>query len=392
MINSLLERISGFLSKEFLFASLVPVVFAYLAAAALFSAAVGFGNALAFLEYRSIVQLVFMAVNTGAAIVVSAYVLSALRPVLLALWCGSLGLPWLDWIWLPLQRRHEGRYFRMREATFRQPVYESMFSAYMDRIRESSDNSRPRVPTKELAKHMKAMRALSLRDAPIADVRAQLEDMVRLHVQFSPNSLVPLFQVFRFLQQSLVDREHSQIWGSMVHLDRCYGLSGSIAPTELGNVVAAYDAYPFKRYGVEGDFLWSRLHQVIPPEFLASIQDRRIMLDFALAMATMSSTLTLVELIAGPWQWNATTLWVSIVTLLAVVSYLFYRIAIVAARGFGVLLRAACDLFRLDLMHALQRPRPSNLEEERRLWTELGQLSLYGNVKRPEEFRLRWRR
>ena len=60
------------------------------------------------------------------------------------------------------------------------------------------------------------------------------------------------------------------------------------------------------------------------------------------------------------------------------ITYFFYRLSIGAADELGKMVRATFDLFRLDLMAALQRPRPITLSAEQAQWEELSKLALYG--------------
>jgi hypothetical protein len=69
-------------------------------------------------------------------------------------------------------------------------------------------------------------------------------------------------------------------------------------------------------------------------------------------------------------------------------AWLFYRAAVSSAAGYGDLIRSAFDLYRHDLLKQLQIPVPDNLKDEKRLWTQLGELHYYNTppwVKSPDD-------
>jgi hypothetical protein len=131
---------------------------------------------------------------------------------------------------------------------------------------------------------------------------------------------------------------------------------------------------------MESGIFWGRLRNVIPAEYLASVQEPRILLDFALTMASLAALYCLLALLIGPWIWYKPTLWFSLAAASVVLSYFFYRIGVNAAYQHGELIRSSYDLFRLDLMEALGLPHPANLLVEQAQWEEFSRLAVYGTA------------
>ena len=60
--------------------------------------------------------------------------------------------------------------------------------------------------------------------------------------------------------------------------------------------------------------------------------------------------------------------WLLLPASLVVLSRVAYRSAAAAAAGYSVLINAAVDLHRFDLLRALHLGLPANLDAERQLW------------------------
>jgi predicted signal transduction protein with EAL and GGDEF domain len=54
-----------------------------------------------------------------------------------------------------------------------------------------------------------------------------------------------------------------------------------------------------------------------------------------------------------------------------IVAYVLYRVAVAQYRTLADLLRSSVDLFRLDLLAALQYQRPVSVDHERDLWNTI---------------------
>jgi hypothetical protein len=132
----------------------------------------------------------------------------------------------------------------------------------------------------------------------------------------------------------------------------------------LGNLIAAYEGYPSVAYKLDSIFYWYRLWVVLDKDLRAAldetqaIADSAIYVSFVLLVAFSIFVLYalggwLVPLLPiklfdlpylpAPWR----TLGLSPVPLL--LSYLVYRIALFAQRGYGELYKSLFDQFRSQL-------------------------------------------
>lgn len=145
-----------------------------------------------------------------------------------------------------------------------------------------------------------------------------------------------------------------------------------LRPTKMGNVAAALEAYPFDRYGIGLSALWPRLVPVLPEEVRLRIEDATTYLEFTVLMSLLSLAAAVGAVavaLYGPPRDLAVE--VALPLILALVGWLFYRLAIHATRALGVQVQATVDLFRLDLLDALKIERPATPEQEKDIWTEL---------------------
>jgi hypothetical protein len=214
-----------------------------------------------------------------------------------------------------------------------------------------------------------------------AAIREQLDEILGAYQVYSGDDLMDVYKAIKTKISEWNDDEQARIQSDTYNLDRWYGRLQTVRATKLGNVIEAYNYYPFKRYQIEPNIFWPRLRKVITPEYLSQVQESRILLDFLLTMATLAGVYAFLALMVGPWLWFNPKLWVSLAVVAVIVSYFFYRLSIGAAFELGEMVRSCFDLFRLDLMTALQRPRPTTLAAEQAQWDELSKLAVYGFSK-----------
>ncbi|HWM25180.1 MAG TPA: hypothetical protein VNP98_10175 [Chthoniobacterales bacterium] len=144
--------------------------------------------------------------------------------------------------------------------------------------------------------------------------------------------------------------------------------------TQLGILNAVGDLYPYRRYGITLSNLWPRLIHVVPEEARLRLEDANIYLDFTVIMSSVFALLTVVSLALATFQPNAHLFYPRnfLIPLTCVaVSFVFYRLAIVATRSLGSQVQAAVDLFRLKLLDMLDVKRPGTFTQEKEIWTEI---------------------
>jgi hypothetical protein len=148
-----------------------------------------------------------------------------------------------------------------------------------------------------------------------------------------------------------------------------------LAPTQLGNDAAALRGYCETRYGLEFDFFWPRLLLVIQKDQALSdtIVAAKMQLDFWIL------SLGLILLTAAAWlgvlaMWgdrhSLTTLFI-VTALTPLLAYGVLNLVHASFALFSEAVRSAIDTKRLDLIEALQFPRPTNPAAEQAVWTEL---------------------
>ena len=157
----------------------------------------------------------------------------------------------------------------------------------------------------------------------------------------------------------------------------------SLAPTRIGNIAASIQSYAATRYGMDLETLWSRMFVVFQNDdkFYGTLLDAKTQLDFlitswwlsflsftawfiALAIWGYSLTIFLVLAVVGPW-----VMWVQY--WLIATNYL----------AFADLVRSGIDLYRFQLLKALEIGLPANLQDEKRLWKLIQRVSAFGETR-----------
>jgi hypothetical protein len=140
-------------------------------------------------------------------------------------------------------------------------------------------------------------------------------------------------------------------------------------PTRLGNILRAAEIYPYERYGIDAVVIWPRLRPLLKPEVMALLEDRKTTLTFMLSMSLLSALFSLIwcPMLAFSNRWDLFLL----CALGWPLAWMCYQNALQSALVYSEQLRATFDLYRHDLLKALNRPVPSTLEEERKEWLRL---------------------
>lgn len=215
------------------------------------------------------------------------------------------------------------------------------------------------------------------------------EILVPLFQQYGGNSLTRVYEAADRLAKEMDDEVRIAAQTAAVELDLFFGPPGTIRPTRLGNIIAALDAYPFRRYRIEGTIFWPYLQQVMTGSVVEDIRDQRTLLDLGLALGTIFALLGLSALLGGPWLWWKPAFWLPLGLFASLFASGSYFVATQAALGMSRAMRAGCDLFRLEALHKLYRRHPATINEERALWQQVGQLAAYGAYDRDFDLRPR---
>ncbi len=158
------------------------------------------------------------------------------------------------------------------------------------------------------------------------------------------------------------------------HPQRYFGFPHNprrLRPTRLGNAIAAAEEHPYEAYGLDGVLWWPRLLAVLPNSLRDQLDDAKAPLVGLINLATL---LVVVTLGASVVLAFATVAWLPFwlpPVLGLPVAWLCYRGAVGQAVGFGMLIRVAFDLHRLDILRGMSIRLPENYEVERALWKQL---------------------
>jgi len=387
MFDTLLSKIAGFFEKDFLFASFLPALIFIAALVITLAGVLSIEAVWAWVDTWTGMQKGAAAVAGLLFVVVVAYVLQALRTSFMRAWTGNSN-SWLLWGFNNLgvlnQKR---RYRRLLDASRRLSPWQAVLDTFDNNLRavwSNVLNPNPDGRDHLLEPHkvalLQGIKSLHV-GMPEAAINLQLNEVLGAYRAYSGDELADVYKAVKTKLNEWNDNEQAEIQSETYNLDRWFGRLQTVRATKLGNVIEAYNYYPFKRYQIEPNIFWPRLRKVIPPEYLSQVQESRILLDFLLTMATLAAVYAFLALTVGPWLWFNPWLWLSLAAVALTGSYFFYSLSIGAAFEQGEMVRSCFDLFRLDLMTALQRPRPGSLAAEQAQWDELSKLAVYGFSK-----------
>ncbi len=149
-----------------------------------------------------------------------------------------------------------------------------------------------------------------------------------------------------------------------------------VMPTRLGNILRSSEIYANDRYGIDSVTVWTRLRPLLADEVIAPLEVNRTARDFMLLMSAFSATFTLIwcpVLAVFTSRWDLFLL----SALGWPLAWVCYQNALQSTLAYSEQLKAMFDLHRYDLLKALNRRIPTNLEEEYEEWEDLS-LFFYG--------------
>jgi hypothetical protein len=148
----------------------------------------------------------------------------------------------------------------------------------------------------------------------------------------------------------------------------------STLPTTMGNTIAAFEDYPWTRYGIDAVVLWPRLLPTLTKEnYAAYVEREKAALDFALNICFLLLVLGLEIVYVGLLFGEDSVDWVIAICSVLLFAYGVYRVAAVAAYNWGTTVRVAFDLYRYHLLRALYGRPPHSFSAERKMWQRISQ-------------------
>jgi hypothetical protein len=300
-----------------------------------------------------------------------------MRPAFAHFWSGDSPLL-LAGLGLIAEMIQEREYRRRRDKTEPTTDWKDLRTTLEQEVLAALRRHTPPLDTKPgVLRRWRLKRAIRKLSNDPETARKTIEKLAEAYDRYDQTALSDLY---RKLKAVLTDRaEIEEVTWKTEHvaLDRQFGSFSTIRATQLGNIIASYNEYAAKRYGIETSVFWPRLRKVIGADYNAIVQEPRILLDFALTMSSLAVLYAALALLAGPWIWFAYGYWIGLAAGAGLLAYFFYRVSVSAAMQLGELIRASFDLFRLDLLSALGPPRPASFREELELWHELNSLTFY---------------
>jgi hypothetical protein len=143
-----------------------------------------------------------------------------------------------------------------------------------------------------------------------------------------------------------------------------------VLPTELGNVIRAFETHPRERYGLDGIAIWPSIVTMLTDSELAEIEEKTTDIAFwlnSLAVVVVAGALLFAERL---WHQpgralETAAIEVAIAAAVVAMAAWMYRQLIGAAIRWGEPVRAAFDVHRLELYDRLGVRRPHTKDEDR---------------------------
>ncbi|MDF0645974.1 MAG: hypothetical protein P0111_18250 [Nitrospira sp.] len=377
MIQALFGEIKGLLDKDYLFASLLPTIVFIACLVATLGGVVGFEGSLAWVDSWTQTQKIVVTIVAFTGTIVFAYIVSGLRVAIFRMWSGLVKGPFTPLIMLGECRSRNSFDYKFAEAhrvAQWQPVIAS-FVKSLQAVWNKSSNTMSAKSYAELQKHMAKLRKAA--NPSIAEEVLTSAIILAFKDSKVDGRLERFYaETMQFLERKAKEEE-AEIINMRFQLDRDFGPRESIRGTRLGNVVEAYYAYPFLRYGIEGTVMWPHLQYFIPEAFAKRLSETKTILDFCLVMATLGVLYAVVAITVGPWLWLNLQFWTTITAIALIISYaVYYRLGVLVTIQYGDLIRASFDLFRGKLSEQLIARQPNEVEK----WKNLSRLLAYGQT------------
>jgi hypothetical protein len=171
------------------------------------------------------------------------------------------------------------------------------------------------------------------------------------------------------------------------HLDRRFpGNRDIVLPTKFGNRVAAREDYARARWFLETVVITPHVESLLTPQEIDLRRDAETDVAFAVNACLLGVVASLVLGIDRAIE-TPSSLWFLAACLAPLATaLLLYKLAVVAARHLGDVVRASIDLHRLDFYDKLQVRRPATQADDRVIGPAVNRMLLYGDVL-PDEIR-----
>jgi hypothetical protein len=148
----------------------------------------------------------------------------------------------------------------------------------------------------------------------------------------------------------------------------------------MGNIAETIQSYAMRRYRCNLEVLWTNLMQIVQKndKAQATLMEAKTQLDFLVACCWLTlltgAIWSVITFAVAPSRWGF---------LLAALggplgAYLWYRAAAEQYRSFADVAMTLFDSFRFELLGAMRLQPPSDVEQERILWSAVDKLMTFG--------------
>jgi hypothetical protein len=176
-----------------------------------------------------------------------------------------------------------------------------------------------------------------------------------------------------------------------------------VLPTGFGNVIQAFEAYPFVVYGADSAPVWQRLAAVIPKDFASQLDDARAPVNAFLNLVYVLKIVALIAIVRTatdtPWpafleamrtgqlaHWHVMTA-AAIGAAAIVLIGPAYLLAKTSAKAWGEVVKAAFDCYLPALPKQLGYAAPTSDAARRAFWTEVNALVVYWQPMDPKHYK-----
>ncbi|HEY9206744.1 MAG TPA: hypothetical protein VIO58_12585 [Candidatus Methanoperedens sp.] len=140
-------------------------------------------------------------------------------------------------------------------------------------------------------------------------------------------------------------------------------------PTEFGNVLAEYEQYSERQYGMHMMVFWQHIWFILPKDIKDDLELRSAKADFSVYISFLLLTYIFIGTIGFAF-------WSNILGIISFFSstvfcYISYKMAIQEHKTYGRYIKAIFDLYRFDLADKLDIVMSKNPIEENKSWTKL---------------------
>lgn len=178
----------------------------------------------------------------------------------------------------------------------------------------------------------------------------------------------------------------------------------NVMPTRLGNILRASEMYAYERYRIEEITIWPRLFNVLPTEYIRTLEEKHNHFMFLINSAFLALSTALASLffcllglpllvsmpamqylspkVAGfftvGFDFVSPFGYFLISLALLGFGYVMYEIAVNSARDLGAFICASFDLYRGNLLTQMNWYPPKTITDERILWDDLSRFLATG--------------